>query len=119
MAESVNPVTASRLTTLAPTLDSPRPVTEKTVKATNVQSEEPITPEKSQQAADQINIFLKATPTELRFSTDQETGRAFFKVVNKRGEVIFQVPSAEVLAMSRRLRALEDQRVGALLDKEG
>jgi len=46
------------------------------------------------------------TQTELRLQVDAGSGRTIFQVVQQgTGEVVMQVPSDEVLGMSRRVRA--------------
>lgn len=73
-------------------------------------------------ALEQLNSYLQQTGSELKFQVDEGTGRTFFKIVSQStGEVLLQVPSEEMLAMSRKLRELE-KRMGAsgvLVDKEG
>lgn len=70
-------------------------------------------------AVAQVNQHLEQTQTELKLQVDAESGRTVFQVVQQdTGEVVLQVPSAEVLGMSRRVRDLEGQ-AGGLLDKEG
>jgi uncharacterized FlaG/YvyC family protein len=60
--------------------------------------------------------------TELRLQVDAGSGRTIFQVVQQgTGEVVLQVPSEEVIGMSRRVRELESQpgAPGTLLDREG
>jgi uncharacterized FlaG/YvyC family protein len=67
----------------------------------------------------QVNQHLQAAQTELKLQVDTGSGRTVFQVVQQgTGEVVLQVPSAEVLGMSRRMREIEGQ-TGALVDKEG
>lgn len=71
---------------------------------------------------DKVNSHLQEAGSELKFQVDKETGRTVFKVINpKNGEVILQVPSEEMLALARNLRALDKQEgaSGVLMDKEG
>jgi flagellar protein FlaG len=73
-------------------------------------------------AVAQVNQHLQQSQTELKLQVDAGSGRTVFQVVQQgTGEVVLQVPSAEVLGMSRRLRSLEGQAgaSGALVDKEG
>ena len=73
-------------------------------------------------AVAQVNQHLQQTQTELRLQVDSGSGRTVFQIVQQgSGEVVLQVPSEEVLGMSRRVRALEGQTgaSGTLVDKEG
>ena len=70
-------------------------------------------------AVTQVNQHLEQAHTELKLQVDAGSGRTVFQVVQQgTGEVVMQVPSEEVLGMSRRVRDLEGQTVG-LVDKEG
>jgi uncharacterized FlaG/YvyC family protein len=74
------------------------------------------------QAVAQVNQHLEQAQTELKLQVDQASGRTVFQVIQQgTGEVVLQVPSEEVLGMSRRVRALEgqNQAAGALVDKKG
>ena len=79
--------------------------------------------EKAPEAAmEQFNAHLEKAGSQLKFQSDQATGRTVFKVVNPNtGEVLLQVPSEEMLAMARNLRAMEKHAgaSGVLVDKEG
>ena len=73
-------------------------------------------------AVAQVNQHLQQTQSDLKLQVDPDSGRTIFQVVQQgTGRVLLQVPSAEVLGMSRRLRELETQArgSGALVDKEG
>lgn len=73
-------------------------------------------------AVAQVNQHLQQTQSDLKLQVDPDSGRTIFQVVQQgTGRVLLQVPSAEVLGMSRRLRELETQTrgSGALVDKEG
>jgi flagellar protein FlaG len=68
-----------------------------------------------------VNQYLQEAQTNLRIQIDPSSGRTVFQIVQHgSGEVVVQVPSAEVLEMSRRIRALEAQAgaSGALVDKQ-
>lgn len=72
-------------------------------------------------AAATVNQHL-ASQTELKLQVDVGSGRTVFQVVQQStGAVVLQVPSEEVLGMSRRVRELESQpgAPGALVDREG
>ena len=73
-------------------------------------------------AVAQVNQHLQQAQTGLKMQVDAGTGRTVFRIIQKgTGEVVLQMPSAEVLGMSRRMRELERQTgaSGALVDKEG
>lgn len=73
-------------------------------------------------AVAQVNQHLQQAQPGLRLQVDAGSGRTIYQVVQKgTGEVVLQIPSEEVLGMSRRLRELEGQGQpsGALVDKEG
>lgn len=67
------------------------------------------------EAARQINEQLNALRQGLEFSVDDETGTTVVRVVDaETGETIRQIPSEEVLAISRSLERLQ----GVLLKQE-
>lgn len=73
-------------------------------------------------AVAQVNHHLQQAQTELKLEVDAGSGRTVFQLVQHgTGELVMQVPSAEILGMSRRMRELEGQGggSGALVDKEG
>ena len=75
-----------------------------------------------QGAAQDVQKYLPKASSELQFDVDKSTGRFLFKVINPvTKEVIYQVPSEEVLAMARKLRDLDQPKgaAGVLVDKEG
>jgi FlaG protein len=70
----------------------------------------------------QVNQHLQQAEPQLKLQVDAGSGRTVYQVVQQgTGEVVLQVPSAEVLGMSRRVRELEAQggASGALVDQEG
>jgi flagellar protein FlaG len=70
-------------------------------------------------AITQIREFLKNLPPEIQFSEDKSSGHVVFKVVNPvTHEVVRQFPPEEILAMARRLKALQDGGTGLLIDQE-
>ena len=72
-------------------------------------------------AVAQVNQHLQESQTDLKLQVDASSGRTVFQIVQQgTGEVVLQVPSAEVLGMSRRIRALESQAgaSGALVDQQ-
>ena len=73
-------------------------------------------------AVAQVNQHLQQTDTQMKLQVDSGSGRTVFQIIQQgTGAVVLQVPSAEVLGMSRRIRELEGQSraSGALVDKEG
>jgi flagellar protein FlaG len=70
-------------------------------------------------AMGQLNSHLQQADSSLKFQVDQSTGRAYFQIVNdSTGEVVLQVPSAQMLAMARNLQTL-DKKMGVLVDQQG
>lgn len=59
----------------------------------------------------QIDRVLAGADTSLRFRVDEESDRVVVAVLDRRGEVILQVPDETALALARRLA-----RSGTLLD---
>ena len=79
-------------------------------------------PEAYDAAAAQVNQHLQQAQTDLKVQLDPGSNRTVFQVIQKgTGQVLLQVPSAEVLGMSRRVREQEAQAMGTgtLVDKEG
>ncbi len=74
------------------------------------------------EAAVQVGQHLQQARPELRLQVDGGSGRTVFQVVQQgTGQVLMQVPSEEVLGMSRRLREAEGLpgTPGTLVDKQG
>jgi uncharacterized FlaG/YvyC family protein len=70
----------------------------------------------------QVNQHLQQTQANLKLQVDPGSGRTVFQVIQEgTGLVLLQVPSAEVLGMSRRLREMQAQArsSGALVDQQG
>lgn len=102
---------------------APKPVAARPapVRVARVQAASPA-PASQEAAVAQVNQHLAQAQTDLRLQVDSGSGRMVFQVVQQgTGEVVLQVPSEEVLGMSRRMRELEGQSgsSGALVDKEG
>ena len=73
-------------------------------------------------AVAQVNQHLEQAQTDLKLQFDPGSGRTVIQVVQQgTGELVMQIPSEEVLGMSRRLRQAEGQGSlsGALLDQQG
>lgn len=132
MADQVNP-TGSLAPGIPSTLlaaSAPRTVSDssRTAKPTEIKAQGPVsspnsgTPEAPEAAVEQLNGHLQQSGSELKFQVDKATGRTIYKVVNPgNGQVLLQVPSEEVLAMARNVRAMGKQTgaSGVLVDKEG
>lgn len=73
-------------------------------------------------AVAEINEFVQSQNRQLSFSVDEDSQRAVVKVTDSdSGEVIRQIPSEEVLALSERIQALQTDvgaAVGVLFNKQ-
>lgn len=71
-------------------------------------------------ALEDINKKMKDSDASVEFTLDKSTGLSCIKLVNTQtGEVIRQIPSEEVLAMSRRLRQLSNRDIsGIMIDRD-
>lgn len=57
--------------------------------------------------------------SQIEINYNKEAGRQVIKIIDhKTGEVIFQVPSEEVVALAKKLKESGDTSCGSLLDKE-
>lgn len=68
-----------------------------------------------------LNAVLQKASSELELKVDSETGKTVFKIVDSNGFTLMQVPSEELLALSRKLKDFEkhlDTPTGVLIDKE-
>lgn len=100
----------------APRMAAARPAPAKDVPAQPSGSGSPL------EAAAQVGQHLEQAHPELKLQVDAGSGRTVFKVVQQgTGQVVMQVPSEEILGMSRRLREAEGLpgASGALVDKQG
>lgn|ERR1035438_5819568 len=80
------------------------------------------TPETSGAAMNQLNGHLQQAGSELKIQADKDSGRTVYKVVNPAtGEIVYQYPTEEMLAMARSLQTSEKQlgTSGVLVDKQG
>lgn len=72
-------------------------------KQTKAASEEEVTA-----ATEKINDAIKVFSTDLQFSVDKETNRVIVKVMDsKTGEVIRQIPPAEVVSIAKALDTIQ------------
>mmetsp|Transcript_33234 Transcript_33234/g.42844 ORF Transcript_33234/g.42844 Transcript_33234/m.42844 type:complete len:142 (-) Transcript_33234:2517-2942(-) len=73
-------------------------------------------------AVSEISDFLQSTNRQLSFSVDEKSDRQIVKVTDSEsGEIIRQIPSEDVLALSERIRELQSDvgsAVGVLLNKQ-
>jgi flagellar protein FlaG len=75
-----------------------------------------VDPAQLKQAAEAVNQQIQATVPNLRFSVDDDTGKMVVRIVDTAtGDVIRQVPSEELLAISRSIDRLQ----GLLLNGQG
>lgn len=93
------------------------------VVASSTQTSSPAEGSGSHEAAvAQVNQHLAQAQTDLKLSLDNGSGRTVYQLVQQgTGQVLLQVPSAEVLGMSRRVRDLQDKAMtsGGLVDRQG
>lgn len=107
------PAVASGTATVKPVSSRPAPAASSAVKGSAGSPTE---------AAAQVNQHLQQAQPALKLQVDAGSGRTVYQVVQQgTGEVVLQIPSEEVLGMSRRLRELENQgqASGTLVDQEG
>jgi flagellar protein FlaG len=107
------PVVAS---SAAPRVAAPRPAPASTAPAQTAGTGTPA------EAAAQVGQHLQQARPELKLKVDAESGRTVFQVIQQgTGQVVMQVPSEEILGMSRRLREAEGLAgtSGTLVDKQG
>lgn len=73
-------------------------------------------------AVSEISDFLQSTNRQLSFSVDEKSDRQIVKVTDSEsGEVIRQIPSEDVLALSERIKELQSDvgsAVGVLFNKQ-
>lgn len=132
MADQVNPTGSLASGIPAPVVvaSAPRTASENSRPAKPAEnkaqgpSEQPVsgTAKAPEAAVEQLNQHLQQSGSELKYQVDKATGRTIYKVVNlDNGQVLLQVPSEEVLAMARNVRAMGKQAgaSGVLVDKEG
>lgn len=73
-------------------------------------------------AVSEISDFLQSTNRQLSFSVDEKSDRQIVKVTDSEsGEIIRQIPSEDVLALSERIKELQSDvgsAVGVLFNKQ-
>jgi hypothetical protein len=73
-------------------------------------------------AVAQVNQHFQQTQSDFKLQVDPGSDRTVFQVIQKgTGQVLLQIPSPEVLGMSRRMREAEAKirDAGTLVDKQG
>lgn len=103
--------------------NQPQPVQASTpatahVQTVNAVQQAALTPsmEQVKQAVQEINHSMRSESRGLEFSIDDESERTIVKVIDKQTEeVIRQIPTEEVMAISKSL----DQVIGKLLREKG
>jgi flagellar protein FlaG len=110
------------LTNLATTASGSGPVPARAparVEPTVVVPDPPVSSTDAEQvkrAVEAVNRQIQTAVPNLRFSVDEDTGKTVVRIVDTdTGETIRQVPSEEMLAISRSIDRLQ----GLLLDGEG
>lgn len=75
----------------------------------------PLSNDAVKQVASQINEFIKSSSSSLQFMVDDDTSKVVVRIVDLHtNEVIRQIPSEEMLAISRSL----DQMSGLLIQQK-
>ena len=86
-------------------------VTEKTAEVTQERSA------RVEKAVAQLNDYVQSLQRDLRFSMDEDLGRAVVRVVDRNTqEVIRQIPNETALRLARNLKEVELQRLQAPLN---
>ena len=75
-------------------------------------------------AARSVEEYLQQQSPDIAYKVDRESGRYYFNVIDpKTKETIRQVPAEEILAMARRVRAMNDlhnqEAISILVDQQG
>jgi len=118
----VNQITPTGGVPLLSVAAAPAPVAARPAPARAASQSQGAGPAVQAAAVAQVNQHLQQAQPELKLQVDAGSGRTVFQVIQQgTGQVVLQVPSEEVLGMSRRVRELEGQAgaSGALVDKEG
>lgn len=76
----------------------------------------PLTPKQLRSTVDSVNKSLQQSNRMLEFSIDEETSRTIVKLMDSEtGEVVRQIPSEEMLAISR---SIDQFQQGMLLNQK-
>ena len=75
-------------------------------------------PEQLERAVSDLASAIQSVQRNLNFSIDEDSGRTVIKVIDSQSdEVIRQIPSEEVLALSQRLKEISSAELSGLLVK--
>ena len=73
-------------------------------------------------AISEVNEFVQTRNKQLNFSVDDDSGKQVVKVTDSdSGDIIRQIPTEEVLSLSRRIKELQmdvGSAVGMFFDKQ-
>lgn len=80
------------------------------------QQTQEVAPEELQQVVEQLNDHVQMVQRDLHFSVDDASGRTVIRVVNSETEeLVRQIPSEEVLQISRSLKEQVDGITGLIV----
>lgn len=86
------------------------------VRENNDKSDQKLKPEDIEQALSNLNDYTQNLQRELNFSIDEDTNRTVIKVIDSESEkVIREIPSKEILAISRSIDEFSENMKGILL----
>ncbi len=75
-----------------------------------------------EEAISEVNEFVQTRNKQLNFSVDDDSGKQVVKVTDSdSGDIIRQIPTEEVLSLSRRIKELQmdvGSAVGMFFDKQ-
>ena len=79
-------------------------------------------PQNLEEAILEVNEFVQTRNKQLNFSVDDDSGKQVVKVTDSdSGDIIRQIPTEEVLSLSRRIKELQmdvGSAVGMFFDKQ-
>jgi len=97
----------------------PTPPRQETAAAGKVLPQSTSQPSQAEQlktAVGQINEYVRSFRTDLQFVVDEESGRSVVKVIDtESGELVRQIPSEQVLAVSRAIESNLKSSSGIIL----
>lgn len=92
-----------------------RPAPEPAQTQTTAQPQAPLSRDALKKVANQINDFLRSSSSNLQFSVDEDSSKVVVRIVDSQTkELIRQIPSEEMLAISKSL----DQMIGLLIKQK-
>ena len=102
-------VQTDRQTSAAATVDSGKSLPEQ-------QQPQKVSAEELQNVVEQLNDHVQMVQRDLHFSVDDDSGRTVIRVVNSEtAELVRQIPSEEVLQISRSLKEQVDGITGLIV----